>query len=388
VSLICFARREIAGDASLNGSPVEGIDANLTITKTFRLSDASQLQENAGFCFMGSSKKGSFEISGETARNWLTLPNPHGLPNADVVRPWRNGWDVTHRQRDMWIVDFGTTMTERDAALYEVPFRYVSAEVRPVREKNNREAYRKYWWRHAEPRPGMRAALNGLVRYIATPEVSKYRLFVWLPASVMPDQKLYAITRSDDVTFGVVSSRIHEVWALAQGSLHGVGNDPRYTVTTTFETFPFPQGFSPNVSERDHANNPCTQPIAAAAKRLSELREKWLNPSELQNSIPEVESRFPNRLIPISPEAAVLLAKRTLTSLYNEKPAWLVNAHEDLDRAVAAAYAWEWPLPDDEILKRLFELNQHRARPMDVRPSDQKREKKLKPQKKTKGSSE
>jgi hypothetical protein len=155
---------------------------------------------------------------------------------------------------------------------------------------------------------------------------------------VLPDQKLYAITRSDDATFGVVSSRIHEVWALAQGSLHGVGNDPRDTVTTTFETFPFPQGFSPNVSEKDHTNNPSAQPIATAAKRLNELRE---NPSELQNSIPEVASRFPDRLIPKTPEAATLLAKRTLTSLYNEKPAWLVNAQEDLDCAVAAAYGWE-----------------------------------------------
>ena len=55
------------------------------------------------------------------------------------------------------------------------------------------------------------------------------------------------------------------------------------------------------------------------------------------------------------------IKKRTLTNLYNANPAWLQHAHRELDEAVAAAYGWEWPLADEEILKRLFELNQKRA---------------------------
>jgi hypothetical protein len=202
VSLVCFAASSTAthGLATLDGKQVDGIDATLTASKEFRLHEAACLAENVGVCFMGSSKKGAFEVDGSLARTWLTQPNPHGRSNADVVKPWRNGWDVTHRHRDMWIVDFGTTMSEADAALYEGPFLHVSTSVRGVRLQNNRESYRKYWWRHAEPRPGMRAALNGLRRYVVTPEVSKYRLFAWLPAAVLPDQKLYAIARADDVS--------------------------------------------------------------------------------------------------------------------------------------------------------------------------------------------
>jgi type II restriction/modification system DNA methylase subunit YeeA len=55
------------------------------------------------------------------------------------------------------------------------------------------------------------------------------------------------------------------------------------------------------------------------------------------------------------------LKKRTLTNLYNQRPAWLDNAHKTLDAAVAAAYGWPTDLTDDEILKRLFDLNQSRA---------------------------
>lgn len=363
VSLVCFASSVTVPHrlTTLDGKQVDGIDATLTESKGFRLHEAARLAENLGACFMGSSKKGSFEVEGSLARNWLTQPNPHGRSNADVVKPWRNGWDVTHRHRDMWIVDFGTTMSEADAALYEGPFLHVSTLVRGVRLQNNREAYRKYWWRHAEPRPGMRAALKGLSRYIATPEVSKYRLFVWLPAAVLPDQKLYAIARSDDVSFGIVSSRLHEVWALAQGSLHGVGNDPRYTTTTTFETFPFPDGLTPNIPAAKYAADPRAQRIGAAARRLNELRENWLNPPELIDRVPEVVPGYPDRLLPKNAAAAADLRKRTLTNLYNANPAWLQHAHRELDEAVAAAYGWEWPLADEEILKRLFELNQKRA---------------------------
>lgn len=62
-----------------------------------------------------------------------------------------------------------------------------------------------------------------------------------------------------------------------------------------------------------------------------------------------------------APKAAAILKKRTLTNLYNERPAWLANAHRELDEAVAAAYGWPADLGDEEILKRLFDLNQERA---------------------------
>lgn len=89
-------------------------------------------------------------------------------------------------------------------------------------------------------------------------------------------------------------------------------------------------------------------------------RDRWLNPPEWTERVPEVVPGYPDRIIPkIGHEAE--LKRRTLTNLYNERPAWLDNLHRDLDVAVATAYGWEWPLADDEILRRLFELNQQRT---------------------------
>lgn len=145
--------------------------------------------------------------------------------------------------------------------------------------------------------------------------------------------------------------------------MHGVGNDPTYNNHSCFQTFPFPAGLTPNVPAVDHAGNVHAQGIAKAAKSLVEARDTWLNPAEwVEWVITPEESRagFPKRAV-AKPGKASELKKRTLTNLYNARPTWLVSLHDDLDQAVAAAYGWEWPLSDDEILRRLFDLNQTRA---------------------------
>ena len=93
--------------------------------------------------------------------------------------------------------------------------------------------------------------------------------------------QLIVIARDDDTTFGILHSRFHEAWSLRLGTWLGVGNDPRYTPTTTFETFPFPKGLTPNIPAADYANDPRAQRIAAAAKALDDLRRAWLNPPDL-----------------------------------------------------------------------------------------------------------
>ena len=77
--------------------------------------------------------------------------------------------------------------------------------------------------------------------------------------------------------------------------------------------------------------------------------------------VPEVVAGYPDRILPVDAKAAVELKKRTLTNLYNQRPAWLVNAHRALDEAVAAAYGWPAGLGDDDILARLLALNLERA---------------------------
>jgi len=208
------------------------------------------------------------------------------------------------------------------------------------------------------------------VRFIATPTIAKHRVFVWIDSSVCPDHQLIAIARDDDTTFGILHSRFHEAWSLRLGTWLGVGNDPRYTPTTTFETFPFPAGLTPNSPAADYADDPRAQRIALAAKRLDDIRRAWLNPPDLVDVVPEVTptaapgeapKRYPDRILPKNAEAALKLKQRTLTNLYNERPRWLADAHDALDRAVAAAYGWEEDISTDEALRRLLELNRERA---------------------------
>jgi type II restriction/modification system DNA methylase subunit YeeA len=151
------------------------------------------------------------------------------------------------------------------------------------------------------------------------------------------------------------------------GTFLGVGNDPRYTPSTTFETFPFPEGLTPNIAAADYAADPRAIKIAAAAALLNERRENWLNPADLVKRVPEVVAGYPDRILPVNEAAATELKNRTLTKLYNARPAWLDNAHKALDEAVAEAYGWgdDWragKLTDDEILARLFKLNQERSK--------------------------
>jgi type II restriction/modification system DNA methylase subunit YeeA len=111
--------------------------------------------------------------------------------------------------------------------------------------------------------------------------VAKYRFFVWVVPQVLPDSRINVIARSDDTTFGILHSRFHEAWSLRLGGWHGVGNDPQYTPSTGFETFPFPAGLNPNAPARTYAADPRAGRIADEARQLDQLREAWLNPLNL-----------------------------------------------------------------------------------------------------------
>jgi type II restriction/modification system DNA methylase subunit YeeA len=366
VSLVGFARSDdpVAPASRLDGEPVSEIYTDLTARRGetgVDLTKARRLPENRGIAFMGDTKGGAFDLPGKLAREWLELPvNPNGCPNADVLKPWMNGKDVTRRPSDTWIVDFGGEMSEAEAALYEAPFEYAAARVHPKRSKIRQDAERTYWWRHVRPRPHMRKTLEKLHRFIATPTVAKHRFFVFIPNGFLPDHQLIVSARDDDTTFGVLHSRFHELWALRKGT--SLGDTPRYTPSTTFETFPFPEGLTPNIPAKDYADDPRAVRIAEAARRLNELRESWLNPPDLVQRVPEVVPGYPDRILPVSDKAATVLKKRTITNLYNERPAWLENVHRELDEAVAAAYGWEADITDDEVLARLLALNLERAK--------------------------
>ena len=198
-------------------------------------------------------------------------------------------------------------------------------------------------------------ALDGLSRYIATPTVAKHRLFAWLDARICPDHQLIVIARDDDTTFGILHSRFHEAWSLRLGT--SLEDRPRYTPTTTFETFPFPAGLSPDIPASEYANDPRAIAIAEAARRLVELRGRWLNPPEWVQWTDEPVPGYPQRPVPRDDTAARELKTRTLTNLYNSRPQWLADAHAILDAAVAAAYGWDADISDDDALNAMLTLN-------------------------------
>ena len=360
VSLICFASEAATWVPSLDGRQTSHISSDLT-SENSDFVQVVTLKANRHVSFRGTTKNGSFDIPGELAREWLQAPNnPNGRPNSDVLKPWINGMDITRRSAGKWIIDFGWKMSESEAALYEVPFQHAKKHVYQMRQLNRRDAYRQYWWRYGEVRPGMWRALNGLTRYIATSRVAKHRLFVWCDVRVCPDSRVIVIARDDDTTLGILHSRFHEAWSLKLCSWHGVGNDPTYNPTTIFRPFPFPDRLSPDIPASQYADDPRAIAIAEAARRLVELRDRWLNPPEWVEWVDEPVPGYPKRPIPLDEAAANQLKKRTLTNLYNARPQWLADAHAALDGAVAGAYGWDADISEEHALEKLLELNQQR----------------------------
>lgn len=379
VHVICF---NAGGNlsASLNAEPVDRVYADLHAPSEEALLDitsAKALVQNRGVAFQGvvarssitkkaaneaGLPKASFVISGARARELLVLPgNPNGRPNSEVLFPIANGDDITKRPKDRFIVDF-SGQSEDEASRYEMPF----AEIRTVklhRARMSQPEALQSWWTPWRPREEMKAALAGRDRFIVTPCVSKHRIFTWLPQHTIPDHQLIAFAKSDDTTFGILQSKVHRLWALRQGTT--LQNRPRYTPTTTFATFPFPSGLTPDLSASDYEDDPRAAAIAEAARQLHKLRQEWLAPYGMVEIKPEVVEGYPARVIAVDATAEKFLRKRTMTNLYNLNPDWLLNAHSALDHAVLDAYGWERTLSDDEILHSLLveNLSRHGTAP-------------------------
>ena len=142
-------------DRTLDGSPVSSINEDLTTGVDLSL--AKPLSENRDIAFQGIGKVGAFDIQESLALDMQSHPNPHGKPNGDVLKRWINGTDITNRPRNVWIIDFGTDMSEDEAALYETPFEYLKENVRPSRIKNRARWRAENWWMHGRV-PQLRCA--------------------------------------------------------------------------------------------------------------------------------------------------------------------------------------------------------------------------------------
>jgi type II restriction/modification system DNA methylase subunit YeeA len=405
----------------LDGRKVDEINANLSTAAD--MTKSRKLPSNENLSFLGSCKGGDFDISEAEALNLVNSQgNPRQKLNSELVKPVKNSEDLLQRPADRWIIDTAD-LSLTASQLYKKPYNIIVARVKPHRDNNRDKWLRVNWWRPQRMRPEMRTRIQSLERFLVTTTTSKHRIFVWLQHPILPDHQLIVFARGDDYFMGVLQSRLHEVWALAQGTqLREKVSGFRYTPTTCFETFPFPfpddlQPPTPPVvktqpkpkesePDRTYAENLAAKnyymgkeesppygvshrtpynlqdDVAAAAKDLNELRENWLNPPEwtveeileFPGSADGPWSRFvvkPDkngigtvrypRLEPRDADCAAKLKERTLTKLYNERPTWLGLAHKKLDAAVAAAYGWAADLSDEAVLEKLLALNLERA---------------------------
>ncbi|MBV8594584.1 MAG: class I SAM-dependent DNA methyltransferase, partial [Caulobacteraceae bacterium] len=320
-------------------SEAEGvINADLTIGAP--LEAAHPLRANEGLCSRGMSLHGAgFIVSPSTAHN-LGLGRIPGLDKH--IRPYLNGRDLTQRSRGQMVIDlFGLTEAEVRRCFPAV-YQHVLLHVKPERDHNNRASYRDAWWIFGEPRRELRPALKGLSRTICTFETGKHRPFVFVPADVLPDNMLVCIASDDAFHLGVLSSRLHVVWALAAGGRLGVGNDPRYNKTRCFDPFPFP---TPTDAQ--------AQTIRDLAEELDTHRKtrlaahKHLTLTALYNVL------------------AAIRAGTTLTEAERDihdagQVSILRTLHDRLDAAAAAAYGWPADLAEADILARLVALNTER----------------------------
>jgi hypothetical protein len=266
-----------------------------------------------------------------------------------VIFDYRNGRDLASRPRGVMVIDlYG--LSEADVRVrYPAVFQQLLATVKPHRDTNNRESYRDYWWLYGETRSELRKALAGIDRYIATVVTSKHRVFQILPTSILPDDALINVAVSDGYVLGILSSRLHSVWALANGGRLGVGDDPRYLKGKCFDPFPFPT----DVPE------PLKAHIRAEAEALDSLRKRVL-------------AEHPDlTLTKLYNVLEVLRADRPLTAqernIHDRGLVTLIGQHHDaIDQDVADAYGWgpehrAGTLDDETVLTRLVALNKERA---------------------------
>jgi type II restriction/modification system DNA methylase subunit YeeA len=358
----------------LDGRKVNFINSDLRNFLDF--SHLKRLRENEKLSFIGTQKTGPFDLTASQAQAMLAATdNPDGRPNSQVVKPWINALDITRRPRQMWIIDFGTRTSLEEAAQYVQPFTHIQNLVKPVRDKVRRQNHREKWWLFGETRPGMRLALSKLKRFIATPLVSKHRLFVWIATEVVPENLVVVIARDDNYFLGVLSSAIHERWARRLATqLREAESGTRYTPTTTFETFPFPwpPGQEPTEAEDERVGE-----IAHWARVLHRWRDAWLNPPPPNGLDVVYQKQLQNRTLTNlynglayyrqtvkagKPFLQSEFDKETRKSLGRAEVQELDDIHVGLDTAVLAAYGWPHHLNDEEILERLLALNLERAR--------------------------
>lgn len=308
------------------------------LTSGARLNSAQPLHANEKLSYMGVIPVGlGFVIQANDLGGFVS--SHEKLPSH--IKRYMNGKELTKLNQSRYIIDFFGLSQDEAQELDPKSFQKVIDEVLPFRKKANRKNHRENWWVFGETRPGMRKALEGLERYIATTETAKHRWFTFLPNDILPDQKIRVVASKSAFVLGCVSSKPHLVWSLATGGT--LEDRPVYNTTRCFDPFPFP-----DASEKQK-------------KRIRDLGER------LDTHRKNVMAK--HKQLTMTGMYNVLEKVRAGTELTDaDKDVYeagligvLKQIHDDLDAAVAEAYGWPTDLSNDEILERLVALNHERA---------------------------
>ncbi len=337
---IVVAEQEGDGEGVLVELAVRQGNLHADLTAGANIAATESLQANTAISQRGFELGGAgFIVTTEDAAR-LGLGRYSGLEK--FIRPYRNGRDLTGNSRGVLVIDlFGLSAAEvRDR--YPAVYQWLLERVKPERDQNRDEILRRNWWLHRRLREDLRKALAGLPRYIATVETAKHRVFVFLDQAILPDNMLVNIASEDAFHLGVLSSRIHVVWALAAGGT--LEDRPRYNKTRCFEPFPFPAGSD------------------AQQQRIRELAEQLdAHRKRRQEQHPELTLTGMYNVLEKLRAGETLTAKEK-TIHEQGLVSVLRQLHDELDLAVAEAYGWPADLADEAILERLVALNKERTR--------------------------
>ena len=319
------------------------IGADVTTVRT--------LLANLGLSSPGVQLYGSGFIVDETAASNLRAVVSADV-SARVVRRYVNGRDLMQTSRNASVIDFFGLEKDRAASLHPAAFQRVLDYVKPERDHNRRAAIREKWWRFGWERPVMRAAMEGLSRFIATVETSKHRVFVFLDAEVLPDNMLINIASEEAALLGVLSSSIHITWALATGGT--LESRPRYNKTQCFETFPFP-----DLHAADKFGGPISYALEDENGRPGESSTVGEYPSDLIRNLAEQLDAHRKRQQAAHPGLTLTGMYNVLEKLRSGEPlsakerviheqglvSVLRQLHDELDEAVLYVYGWGDLLP-------------------------------------------
>jgi hypothetical protein len=312
VCIIHIRKAKAVLPALLDGVPVPIITAFLF----HRGSDDNPriLYANAGASFIGSYPLGmGFTFDDHDPKG---VASPIGLMheliakdprNAERIRPFWGGDAIlssSAKDPERYIIDFGD-MSLAEARQWPDLFAIILAKVKPQRDGDNRASYKNFWWRFAERRSSLYAAIARNHRVLVTPHTAKHPSFAFLDNGATYDQQLIVFALQSTSAFGILQSLPHELWISFFGC--DLGGTLRYGPEDIFATFPFPDRWGSSTR------------LARASERMLEAR------------------------------TALLQEFKGLTPLYNavhqrlsvsEKISFLRDTLQDLDRIIFNAYGW------------------------------------------------